>query len=457
MAKRKSTDNQLRALPDYGQLVSIMQTETASILTDYIRQYIGVLGTNTPGSGIFTNFDRVLNAATYQELAWYDLYAEVERDPHVAAILNSAKLNVAGMPYDVDPYMEPGQKKATGRNQAIRDFVKDALDETGYFPQHLFNLMGALGMGFAVSEIVWKVEEGAVRIDKILNRPQRRFQFDAVDRSLKLRTLTAPFMGTALPEKKFIVHRCSAQWENPFGDALNQSLYWMWLFKRTVIKFWMQHLQVGAASVPIVKHPKNANPALKAEALEIAQQIRNGAYGRIPEGFEILWAEAANAISNADAYQNFIRACDDQMSKCVNGQTLTTEASSEGGKGTQALGTVHQGTMSSRDAFRAKGLASTMNETLIKWLVDFNFADVDGYPTFRFDLEDPENYVQEAQIVKTLIDSGYEIPEDEIGEYFNWTVKKKEKAPVPEGLQQVPVVGETVDEPEAMEEETKEV
>ena len=423
MAKSKSTKNQLKDLPEYGTLIRIMQDETASIVTDYIRQYVGVASrTPEPGSGVFMNFDRVLKVATYQELAWYDLYQEVGRDPHIGAVMDSARLDVAGMPWDVTAYTGPTEKKASARNEEIARFVKRTLEGTGYFAQHLFNLMDAVGMGFSVSEIVWNPTDEGVVIGKILNRPQRRFQFDAVSRTLKLRNLKNPYYGDPLPDKKFICHRVSAQWENPFGDALYQSIYWMWLFKRTVIKYWMKHLDVGSSSIPIVKHPQTTDPALKAEALEIAEMIRNGAYGRIPDSFEIEWAEAKNAIQNAQTYESFVKMCDEQVSKRIEGQTLTTDT---GISGTRAQGQVHEATKSTRVVFRARGLEGTLNPTLIKWLVDLNFADVDGYPQFKFDLGESEDLGKEATIVQTLSNAGYDFDEQELSDKFNYTITKK--------------------------------
>ncbi len=418
--------------------MSIMQDETASIVTDYVRQYVGIIrgqGFNVTGQpAIYLNQDRVQRYQTYQELAFFDLYSEVERDPHVQAIMSSAKINVAGMKWDVSPYIESDGKKPTSRDKTVADFVKDTLKGTGHLPQHLYNLMGALGMGFAVSEIIYTDKStwssDGIRIKEILNRPQRRFQFDAIDRSLKLRKIEDPYYGTPLPEKKFIVHRCSSQWENPFGDALDQSIYWMWLFKKTIIKFWMQNLQVGASSVPIVKHPASASAPLKAEALEIAKMIRNGAYGRLPDNFEIIWAEAKNGLQNSEAYERFNRMANDEISKCINGQTLTAEASSGTGTGSRALGDVHQVTQDARDVFRAEGLSATLNSTLVKWIVDFNYASVDGYPEFRFDLEDEKDLSAESVIVKNLTDAGYDFDATELSEKFNYTISKKE-APKP--------------------------
>jgi len=428
MAKRRSPDNQPAKLPEYGELVSIMQSETATILSDYVRQYVGIVGgTPEPGQGIFINWDRVLTTQSYKELAWFDLYQEVERDPHVLAVMGSAKINIAGIPWDMSAYLKPGEKKPSLRNQAVADFVKNVLTDTGYFPQHIYNLMGALGKGFAVSEIVYDTVTGpGVRIKQILNRPQRRFQFDAVDRSLKLRDIKNPYYGTPLPDKKFVVHRVSAEWDNPFGDAIDQSLYWMWLFKKTVWKYWMMHLNVASSSIPLVQHPAKAPPEMKTEALDIAKMIRQGAYGRLPDNFKIIWAEAANGPQNAETYNNFIRTVNDEMSKAINGQTLTTEASSGTGTGTQALGNVHQGTQTARDVYRAHGFEATLNATVIPWITDFNFANVEGYPRFRFDLEDPEDLVREATIVKTLSDAGYDFDQEELSEKFNYTLTKKE-------------------------------
>jgi len=426
MAKKRRPSNQLdKALPEYGELKSIMENETASIISDYIRQYVNIGATNEPGSGIFLNFDRVLNTQSYQELAWYDLYAEVERDTHVSSIIQSAKLNVAGMKYDILPFIGEKEKKASARNEEIASFVKRSLKRTGYFPQHLFNLMDSIGKGFAISEIVWKIGD-RVTIGEILNRPQRRFQFDAVTRVPKLRDINNPYMGDVLPEKKFIVHRVTQTWENPFGDALDQSIYWMWRFKKLVTKFWMTNLEVGASSIPIVQHPTSATSAVKAEALAIAKSIRNGAYGRLPESFKIIWAEASGASQSSEAYDKFILRCDEQISKAINGQTLTSEAGSASGKGTQALGNVHQGTQNSRDVFRAKGLSATLNATLIRWLVDFNFGQVEGYPKFRFDLEEADDLLTESSIVKNLTDAGYDFDEKELSEKFNYTLKKKQ-------------------------------
>src|SRR5512135_1882343 len=261
-------------IPTYEELTGAMITETTSALTDYVRQYISVYqGLLSKDSTVFINQDPVLMRETYQQWAQYDLYWYLEQDTHVRSILTAAKVNVCSIKEHIKPYLKNGEKKPSATNQAIADFCERTLDQMQDWMQHKFDLMDALGKGFSFSELIWKQsDEGYWVIDNMLNRT-------------------------------------SANWENPFGDAIDQSLYWMWLFKKMFIQFMMKHAEVGASSVPIIKHPSGASPKVKDEALAIAQQIRNGAYGRLPDNFQIEWAEATKGKDNADVYKEGLQFC----------------------------------------------------------------------------------------------------------------------------------------------------
>jgi len=415
-----------------------MEAETASILTDYVRQYVGIPSTTpAPGSGIFINWDRVLQFQTYQDLAWYDLYDELERDPHIAGILRSRKLAVAGMPWDVLPGdVDPKAKrkkdgkdlpKTPGQTQA--EFVKEKLKNIDGFSQDIFELLGAIGKGFAVSEIDWL--PGGVGIAKIWNRPQRRFQFDAVSRTLKLRQIDNPYYGDPVRDKKFIVHRNGSMYENPFGDAVDQSLYWMWLFKKMVLKFWMKYNEVGMASIPIVTHPRTANVDVKNEALSIAEQIRSGAYGRLPADWGILWAEVKSSGMTGESYQKFIEFVNSEMTKCVKGEVLTTEGSGQSGSGSRALGQVHNDVRADITNFDCRGIEGTLNSSIIKWLVDFNFGEQESYPLFKFVPDEPQDKLDESQVVKNLHDAGFSAERDWVEQKFDIELVEKEPEPPP--------------------------
>ena len=58
-----------------------------------------------------------------------------------------------------------------------------------------------------------------------------------------------------------------------------------------------------------------------------------------PDGTKINLIEGGNATGSGELYEKFSTFCNNEISKAVNGNTLTTEA---GDKGTQALGTVQK-------------------------------------------------------------------------------------------------------------------
>ncbi len=222
------------------------------------------------------------------------------------------------------------------------------------------------------------------------------------------------------------------KYENPFGDAIDQTVYWMWLFKKLVLKFWMTHLEVATAPVPVVQHPQNANADLKAEALSVAQMIRNGSYGRIPENFTLLWAEAKNAQQANQSYEQFVDHCNAEMTKAYLGQVLTTEGGGTRGSGSRALGDVHSDILAMRQEFSAHALESTLNTTLVRWLVDANYANVEVYPSFEFNLAEPPDLQALAATVKTLSDAGYKADAQYIEDTFGFKIQEKQTTVTPQ-------------------------
>ena len=415
--------------PSYDELSDMMISETTSILSDFIRQYIGAYGSlvSKPGDAIFINFDPVLQTESYQRWAQYDLYWYLEQDTHIRAILSAAKVNIAGLDWEVKPFLKGKEKKASVTNQAIAEFCEDMFEQMEDFTQHLYDLMDALPKGFSFSEIIWGQKDGYWVIDNLLNRPRRRIQFDATSRQPRVRTIENPFYGDLVEPGKYIVHRCSSNWENPFGDAIDQSLYWPWLFKKMGLKFFLHSQEVSSSSIPIVQHPTAADPRLKREALGVAKQIREGAYGAMSDALKLVWAESTQGARNAESRELFIRLMNDEMTKCVKGSLLTTEGASSAGTGSRSTSQTHQVTEDQYDIFRAKGLASSINKYLLRFACDYNFANLDGYPRFKFDVEEDENLVEASTVLVNLSKAlpDYDIDIDDVNDKFGYNFTKK--------------------------------
>ena len=130
-----------------------------------------------------------------------ELFEEMEeKDPHLFSQLQTRKNAVTGLDFEVIPFGdEPLDKE-------IADFIEEQLNGIESFEDVENDLLDAIGKGFAVSEILWGYDEGHVVVQDIKTRHQKRFFWDTLDDSFKVRTKDVP-EGILLPANKFIVHR----------------------------------------------------------------------------------------------------------------------------------------------------------------------------------------------------------------------------------------------------------
>jgi len=133
------------------------------------------------------------------------------------------------------------------------------------------------------------------------------------------------------------------------------------------------------------------------------------------------------------------------------GQVLTTEGSA-GGSGSRALGEVHSDVLRLRAKYSAKALAATLNTSLIRWIVDANYGNVDLYPRFEFVTEDPTDRKEEVEIINTLKSAGYKAKREWVEERIQ--IELDEPEPVPTALNGKPE--EEREESEEKPEETPE-
>ena len=116
----------------------------------------------------------------------YELYEEMEdKDAHLFSVLQTRKNGVLA---------RERRTIAASENPAdlkIARFVEDAINSIPNLDQEVYNILDALGKGFSVSEIMWKIDRnGKISVDKIISRAQSRFIFDPQGRLLLLDTFS---------------------------------------------------------------------------------------------------------------------------------------------------------------------------------------------------------------------------------------------------------------------------
>ena len=249
-----------------------------------------------------------------------ELFEEMEeKDPHLFSQLQTRKNAVTGLDYEVIPFSDDE------RDKEIAEFVKNEIESLENLEDNLMDLLDAIGKGIAMSEIIWTYDNDRVTIEDIKWRHQKKFFWDEND-ILKVTTKEFP-AGTEIPENKFIIHRYKARSGHPSRAGVLRVIAWMYLFKNYDIKDWVSFCEVFGMPLRLGKYNPSASEEDKMALMRALVQIGTDAAGIIPEGTEIEFKESTKTTS-INVYESLARFCDEQISKAVLGQTLTSDSGS---------------------------------------------------------------------------------------------------------------------------------
>ena len=349
-----------------------------------------------------------------------ELFEEMEeKDPHLFSQLQTRKNAVTGLDYEVIPFDSDDP-----RDKEIAEFVEAQLGGIEGFEDIMLDLLDAIGKGFAVSEIMWSYDEGHVVVDDIRSRHQKRFFWDSVDNSFKVRTQEAP-EGIELPKNKFIVHKYKARSGHPSRAGVLRVVAWMYLFKNYTLKDWVAFCEVFGMPLRLGKYQPGASEDDKRALMQALVAIGADAAGIFPDGTAIEFVNTEKT-SSTDLYERLARYCDEQVSKAILGQTLTSDS----GGGSYAQSKTHNDVRHDLTVADCKAIAATLRRDLIRPLVLYNFGEDKRIPYLRFDAEESEDLTQTATVIGTLIrEAGLKVPTSYI--------YKKFSIPKPEGDEEV--------------------
>ncbi len=374
--------------------------------------------TQFPFGGVLENLDDTLK--TRGQGRGLKIYDDIERDCHAYAVLEKRKSAVIAREWDV---LAASEDKA---DVAAADFVREVFKGLP-FDRICKDLLDATLKGFSVGEILWTRADARLLPAEIVARDQRRFKF-ATDRSLRLITQARLLDGELLPERKFIVHTVGSKNGSPYGLGLGHKLFWPVFFKRKDITFWLTFADKFGSPTAHGKYPNGATKEDQKKLLDALAAIAQDAGIITPDGMVIELLEAARAGS-IDTYEKLARYMDEQISECVLGETMTTNAQAAGLGSGQA--NVHNEVRKEIAKADADLLSDTLNDTLVRWLVELNLPSA-RLPKVWRNFEEEEDLNQRATRDKSIYDMGFQPTEDYIRETYGegWE-KRATPPPVP--------------------------
>ncbi|EJW16246.1 DUF935 domain-containing protein [Paenibacillus alvei] len=402
MSRRKRKNQEKAAAPRRPEMVEIAVAQVHDKYSTY------------PSNGLTpVRLAQIFREADAGDvLQQMELFEEMEeKDPHLFSQLQTRKNAVTGLDFEVIPFSDDEWDKQ------IAEFVKEQIDGLENFEDIMMDLLDAIGKGISVSEIIWGIEDGYTVVDDIKWRHPKRFSWDNND-IMKVSTRDHP-SGIPLPDNKFVIHRYKARSGHPSRAGVLRVVAWMYLFKNYDLKDWVSFCEVFGMPLRLGKYDPSASEEEKNALIRALVQLGTDAAGIIPTGTDIEFKEASKTTS-INVYESLARYCDEQTSKAVLGQTLTSDS----GGGSFAQSKTHNEVRHDLTVADCKALAATLRRDLIRPLVYFNFGEDRRIPHLRFDCEEAGDLKETADIYEKLIDMGLKIPTSHL--YKKFSVPKPE-------------------------------
>lgn len=322
------------------------------------------------------------------------IYDELERDCHVFSVLQKRKLALIARPVVVEAASDSPQ------DQKARDVVEQQLNAIGLDGLCL-HLMDAVLKGYAGSEIMWEQRGAEIWATTANAKDARRFAFGE-DGQPRLLTRENMWPGELLPQRKFLIHRYGAKDGNPYGLGLGTRLFWPVFFKRQGIQFWLTFADKFGSPTAVGKYPKGTQAIEQAKLTDALSRISQDAAVTIPEGMSVELLEAARS-GTVNTYESLCRYMDEEISKAVLGETLSTTLGKGGGS--LAASRTHNEVRLELTKADSDLLSDTLAQ-LVQWIVEFNVPGATPPRVYR-DCSEPEDLDSRSQVDERLDKVGY--------------------------------------------------
>ena len=236
------------------------------------------------------------------------------------------------------------------------------------------SLLVATITSIASAELIWtRNPQGRAITDRAIIVDPRRWKYEQ-DQSTGLiypllLTKSHGWNGVNIPARKFIFHRhWSIDGFDLLGSGLGSTLYWLVLWKREALTFWLSLLDRHADPALIGKKPKTARPEDVRDFIHALDNFARETNLIIPDGFSV--EPITTSVSgSAELLKNLIDWCDSQINLILTGEDTVGQK----GSGAFARESINNSIRIMRAHAWSRSLDRTIRSTMLKWLRDFNY------------------------------------------------------------------------------------
>ena len=194
------------------------------------------------------------------------VYRDLRGDALIGACIRRRKSAVKSLEWGLD------RGQAASRTAKAVEAMLAELDLERIIGQ----ILEATLYGYQPMEVQWQRVGGLLVPVDVQAKPPEWFCFDA-DNALRFKTRSNPMLGELLPERKFLLPRQDATYQNPYGFADLSLCFWPLVFKKGGMKFWLAFAEKFGSAFSVGKLPRSASNEERAQLLDsLAALIQDG-------------------------------------------------------------------------------------------------------------------------------------------------------------------------------------
>ncbi|MGP9788937.1 DUF935 domain-containing protein [Roseinatronobacter sp. NSM] len=392
-------------LDQYGRPVKT-QALTKSLARPGITSIRQVWGGSTASGLTPQRLAGILSACDQGDHVPYVTLAEEmeERDPHYASVLGVRKRAVSGVAAQVKPASD------SARDKEIAEAVRKRIAGHSGFADLVEDLLDGLGKGFAVIEINWARSPREWWPDRFEHVDPRFIRFDRDTlRVPHLLDEADPVDGIPLAPFKFAYHTPRLKSGLPLRGGLARLAAFTWMCKAFALKDWVAFAELYGLPLRLGRYGPEATREDVEKLFQAVANIGTDAAAVLPESMKIEFEAVATGAGGDKLFENLARYLDEQTSKAVLGQTMTSDNGSS-----MAQAQVHNEVRHDIAASDARGVSGTIQRDLVKPYVDLNYGVQEAYPIVSIEIAEPDNTTERMEAAEGLIAQGLRVPAREL-------------------------------------------
>jgi phage gp29-like protein len=179
--------------------------------------------------------------------------------------------------------------------------------------------------------------------------------------------------------------------------------------KAFALKDWVAFAELYGLPLRLGRYGPDATREDVEKLFQAVANIGTDAAAVLPESMRIEFQNAATGAAGDKLFENLARYLDEQVSKGVLGQTMTSDNGSS-----QAQATVHNEVRHDIAAADARGVTGTIMRDIVRAYVDLNFGVQDAYPHVGIPISEPEDVTGRIKAAEGVIAQGLRVPSREL-------------------------------------------